>query len=122
MRSILYIYTRCCYPIPVKIVLVRIIFMENAYAKSLDVQILFWSQYNLSDKVRNMKEGLETISKSQESSVKSRKLLASKTKELRSVPSGERLTVMKSLLKSYQEEIDQLTLRSQYFVKKSTHC
>lgn len=69
-----------------------------------------------------MKEGLETISKSQESSVKSRKLLASKTKELRSVPSGERLTVMKSLLKSYQEEIDQLTLRSQYFVKKSTHC
>ena len=121
-KYLVYIYTRCCYPIPVKFVLVRIIFMENAYAKSLDVQILFWSQYNLSDKVRNMKEGLETISKSQESSVKSRKLLASKTKELRSVPSGERLTVMKSLLKSYQEEIDQLTLRSQFAENLVSSC
>lgn len=88
--------------------------MENAYSKSLDAQILFWSQFNLPEKVKSIKESLETISKSQESSVKSRKELAAKTKELRSVAAGERLTFMKGLLKSYQEEIDHLTIRSQY--------
>ena len=88
--------------------------MENAYSKSLDAQILFWNHFNIPEKVKSIKESLETISKSQESSVKSRKELAAKTKELRSVAAGERMTFMKGRLKSYQEEIDHLTIRSQY--------
>ena len=74
------------------------------------------------DKVKGIKESLETISKSQESSVKSRKELATKTKELRSVAAGERMTFMKGLLKSYQEEIDHLTIRSQYLHFRSLYC
>ena len=87
--------------------------MENPYSKSLDVLIQCWENYHINDKVSSMKESMESISKSQEASVKSRKELATKTKEIRNIPANERMNYMKSLLRLYQDEIDRLTIRSQ---------
>ena len=65
---------------------------------------------------------MDTISKSQESSVKSRKELATKTKEIRNIPANERMNYMKGLLKLYQDEIDKLTIRSQYVSLILIYC
>jgi len=65
--------------------------MESAYSKSVDTLLACWEQFSL----------------------KGRKGLATKTKEIKSIAPGERLAFMKSLLKLYQEEIDHLTVRSQ---------
>lgn len=91
-----------------------ILHMENPYLKTLESYIQFWENFRVNEKVHSMNESLGTISKSQESSVKSRKELASKTKEIRNTPANERMNYMKSLLKLYQDEIDHLTIRSQY--------
>ena len=88
--------------------------MESAYSKSLDSLLHFWEQFSLSGKLKSLQESLDTITKAQEASVKSRKELATKTKEIRNLPVNERFAFMKSLLKLYQDEIDHLTLRSQY--------
>lgn len=88
--------------------------MENPYLKTLNTTIQFWEQFKLPEKIESMKESMETIAKSQEASVKSRKDLATKTKDIRNVAANERITYMKGLLKSYQEEIDHLTVRSQF--------
>ena len=88
--------------------------MENPYFKSIGYTIQFWENCHLIEKVNSANEGMDTISKSQESSVKSRKELATKTKEIRNIPANERMNYMKGLLKLYQDEIDKLTIRSQY--------
>lgn len=88
--------------------------MENPHLKTLESYIQFWENFRVNEKVHSMNESLGTISKSQESSVKSRKELASKTKEIRNTPANERMNYMKGLLKLYQDEIDHLTIRSQY--------
>ena len=89
--------------------------MENPYLKTLNTTIQFWEQFKLPEKIESMKESMKTIAKSQEASVKSRKDLATKTKDIRNVAANERITYMKGLLKSYQEEIDHLTVRSQFY-------
>ena len=88
--------------------------MENPYSKALEAQLAFWGQFRLTDKVKSITESVETITKSQDASVKSRKELASRTKEIRTIATSERLAYMKGLLKSYQEEIDHLTMRAQF--------
>ena len=88
--------------------------MENPYLKTLDSYIQFWENCHFNEKANSIKESLGTISKSQEASVKSRKELASKTKEIRTIPANERMNYMKGLLKLYQDEIDHLTIRAQY--------
>lgn len=92
--------------------------MENVYAKSLDSLLHFWERFSLPGKLKSLQESMDTITKAQEASVKSRKELAAKTKEIRNVPANERLAFMKGLLKLYQDEIDHLTLRSQYICLK----
>lgn len=87
--------------------------MESAYSKSIDTLLTCWEQFDLAKRLQSIKQSMETISNSQATSLKSRKELAAKTKEIKSIAPGERLAFMKSLLKLYQEEIDHLTVRSQ---------
>ena len=82
--------------------------------RTLNTTIQFWDEFKLQTKIESMKASMQTIAKSQESSQKARKDLATKTKDIRTVAANERMTYMKNLLKSYQEEIDHLTVRSQY--------
>ena len=92
---------------------VNSIAMENPSLRTLNTTIQFWEEFKLQTKIESMKESMQTIVKSQESSQKARKDLAAKTKDIRTVAANERMTYMKNLLKSYQEEIDHLTVRSQ---------
>jgi singapore isolate B (sub-type 7) whole genome shotgun sequence assembly, scaffold_5 len=87
--------------------------MESAYSKSVDTLLVCWEQFDIAKRLQSIKQSMETVSNSQAASLKSRKELAAKTKEIKSIAPGERLAFMKSLLKLYQEEIDHLTVRSQ---------
>ena len=87
--------------------------MESAYSKSVDTLLACWEQFDIAKRLQSIKQSMETVSNSQAASLKSRKELATKTKEIKSIAPGERLAFMKSLLKLYQEELDHLTVRSQ---------
>ncbi|KAK9494342.1 CASP C terminal-domain-containing protein [Lipomyces doorenjongii] len=70
-----------------------------------------WRDINFSDLQRQLdNQGLEIV-ENQRVSVLGRKELASKTKEFRKLSDEEKLVEIKTLLKSYQTEIDNLTKR-----------
>ncbi|KAK7205025.1 CASP C terminal-domain-containing protein [Myxozyma melibiosi] len=70
-----------------------------------------WSDINLTELQKQLdSQGLEIV-ENQKVSVVGRKELASKTKEFRKLPDDAKLTEIKSLLKAYQLEIDNLTKR-----------
>ncbi|KAK9390534.1 CASP C terminal-domain-containing protein [Lipomyces mesembrius] len=70
-----------------------------------------WRDINFSDLQRQLdNQGLEIVY-NQRVSVLGRKELASKTKEFRKLSDEEKLVEIKTLLKSYQTEIDNLTKR-----------
>ena len=104
---------KCKIPPILRVLSVNSFAMENPYLRTLNTTIQFWDEFKLQTKIESMKASMQTIVKSQESSQKARKDLATKTKDIRTVAANERMTYMKNLLKSYQEEIDHLTVRSQ---------
>ncbi|KAJ8102900.1 CASP C terminal-domain-containing protein [Lipomyces tetrasporus] len=70
-----------------------------------------WRDINFSELQRQLdSQGLEIV-ENQKVSVLGRKELASKTKEFRKLSDEEKLVEIKTLLKSYQTEIDKLTKR-----------
>ncbi|RKP14080.1 CASP C terminal-domain-containing protein [Piptocephalis cylindrospora] len=78
----------------------------------LDAALERWKEVDFNALQSQLESQSEDILKIQGSSTASRKALAEKTKEFRKVSDEEKLSSLKSLLKSYQQEIDQLTKRS----------
>ncbi|KZT52259.1 hypothetical protein CALCODRAFT_94114 [Calocera cornea HHB12733] len=71
-----------------------------------------WKEINLTELQKTLdSQGLEIV-ENQKESVVGRKSLADKTKEFRRIPDEEKLSEVKTLLKAYQIEIDNLTRRS----------
>ncbi|KAI0775656.1 CASP C terminal-domain-containing protein [Trametes elegans] len=71
-----------------------------------------WKDINLSELQKTLDaQGIELV-ENQKESVVGRKALADRTKEFKKIPDEEKLTAFKTLLKSYQTEIDNLTKRA----------
>ncbi|KAI0663567.1 CASP C terminal-domain-containing protein [Cubamyces menziesii] len=71
-----------------------------------------WKDINLSELQKTLDaQGIEIV-ENQKESVVGRKALADRTKEFKKIPDEEKLTAFKTLLKSYQTEIDNLTKRA----------
>lgn len=58
-------------------------------------------------------QGLK-IAENQETSQKNRRKLAENTRDFKKASSDEKLSLLNSLLKSYQEEVDNLTKRAKF--------
>eukprot|EP00741_Cyanophora_paradoxa_P009913 tig00000157_g9603.t1 len=72
----------------------------------------YWKGINLDSKRSELdQQGLE-IADNQEASLKSRKRLAEQTKGFAKFPDDQKLKELRPLLKSYQEEVDRLTVRA----------
>lgn len=82
--------------------------MSTTFAKALDS----WGSVQLPSLQRQLDDYAEQISRLQESTLESRRQLASKTKEFKKLGDDEKLVELKALLKLYQTEVDSLTERA----------
>lgn len=73
-----------------------------------------WSEIGLTSLQRSLDDQGVDILENQKASLISRKELASRTKTFKKLPDDEKLTEIKSLLKLYQSEIDNLTKRGKF--------
>lgn len=73
-----------------------------------------WTLVDLSSLQRQLDEDAVKVKENQESSLSSRKELASKTKEFKKYGDEAKLKELKTLLKQYQKEIDRLTERAKF--------
>lgn len=82
--------------------------MEDSYQSAIKI----WEQINLVELQKTLDEqGLKIIN-NQKESLSSRKQLAEQTRDFKKLPNEEKLVKFKSLLKAYQNEIDNITKRS----------
>ncbi|KAL9673036.1 hypothetical protein QQ045_029289 [Rhodiola kirilowii] len=74
----------------------------------------YWKEFNL-EKERNLldEQGVK-IAENQENSQKNRRKLAESTRDFRRASAEEKLSLFNSLLKGYQEEVDNLTKRAKF--------
>lgn len=74
----------------------------------------FWKEFDLEkEKIALDEKGLR-IAENQENSQKNRRKLAESTRDFKKAPDVEKLELFNSLLKSYQEEVDNLTKRAKF--------
>ncbi|CAN1241748.1 Protein CASP [Linum perenne] len=74
----------------------------------------FWKEFDLEkEKIVLDEQGLR-IAENQENSQKNRRKLAESTRDFKKASSDEKLTLFNSLLKGYQEEVDNLTKRAKF--------
>lgn len=73
-----------------------------------------WAKLGFGELQRKLDEQGREITLRQEGSSESRRELASKTREFRHLPDESKLQEIKGLLKSYQHEIESLTVRCKY--------
>ncbi|EXB52175.1 hypothetical protein L484_004276 [Morus notabilis] len=90
---------------------------DNKYSSSASpasVVSNFWKEFDL-EKERNVldEQGVK-IADNQENSQKNRRKLAESTKEFRKASPEDKLTLFNSLLKGFQEEVDNLTKRAKF--------
>lgn len=86
----------------------------QTHATPFEQALSVWSDIGLSHLQRNLDdEGVEIL-ELQKKSILTRKELASRTKAFRKLSDDSKLTEIKSLLKLYQGEIDNLTQRSKF--------
>lgn len=83
-------------------------------ASPVSVVSNFWKEFDL-EKERNVldEQGVK-IADNQENSQKNRRKLAESTKEFRKASSEEKFSLFNSLLKGFQEEVDNLTKRAKF--------
>ncbi|CAM8924128.1 unnamed protein product [Rhodiola kirilowii] len=74
----------------------------------------YWKEFNL-EKERNLldEQGVK-IAENQENSQKNRRKLAESTRDFKRASAEDKLSLFNSLLKGYQEEVDNLTKRAKY--------
>ncbi|KAJ6843903.1 protein CASP [Iris pallida] len=80
----------------------------------LTVVCSFWSDFDLEKERSGLDEQGLKIAENQESSQKNRRKLAESTRDFKKASADEKLNLFNSLLKSYQEEVDNLTKRAKF--------
>ncbi|CAL5442184.1 unnamed protein product [Camellia sinensis] len=74
----------------------------------------FWKDFNLEKEKGVLDEQGLRIAENQENSQKNRRKLAESTRDFKKASAEEKLSLFNSLLKGYQEEVDNLTKRAKY--------
>ncbi|XP_065860703.1 protein CASP [Euphorbia lathyris] len=74
----------------------------------------FWKEFDLEKEKSILDEQGLRIAENQENSLKNRRKLAESTRDFKKAPSDEKLSLFNSLLKGYQEEVDNLTKRAKF--------
>ncbi|PWZ22406.1 Protein CASP [Zea mays] len=80
----------------------------------LAVVCSFWKDFDLEKERSGLDEQGLKIAENQETSQKNRRKLAENTRDFKKASSDEKLSLLNSLLKSYQEEVDNLTKRAKF--------
>ncbi|CAA2962310.1 CASP isoform X1, partial [Olea europaea subsp. europaea] len=90
--------------------------ISNSSSSSTPVPAVatFWKDFDL-EKERSVldEQGLR-IAENQENSQKNRRKLAESTRDFKKAANEEKLSLFNSLLKGYQEEVDNLTKRAKF--------
>lgn len=90
---------------------------DNKYSSSASpasVVSNFWKEFDLERERNVLDEQGVKIADNQENSQKNRRKLAESTKEFRKASSEDKLSLFNSLLKGFQEEVDNLTKRAKF--------
>lgn len=74
----------------------------------------FWKEFDLEKERRLLDEQGLKIGENQENSQKNRRKLAETTRDFKKAPSQEKSNLFNSLLRAYQEEVDNLTKRAKF--------
>ncbi|GMJ06596.1 CCAAT-displacement protein alternatively spliced product [Hibiscus trionum] len=74
----------------------------------------FWKEFDLEKEKGMLDEQGLRIAENQESSQKNRRKLAESTRDFKKASAEEKLSLFNSLLKGYQEEVDNLTKRAKF--------
>ncbi|KAF0910242.1 hypothetical protein E2562_001430 [Oryza meyeriana var. granulata] len=85
-----------------------------AMSSPLAVVCSFWKDFDLEKERSGLDEQGLKIAENQETSQKNRRRLAESTRDFKKASSDDKLSLFNSLLKSYQEEVDNLTKRAKF--------
>ncbi|OIT02858.1 PREDICTED: protein CASP-like [Nicotiana attenuata] len=80
----------------------------------LDAVASFWKDFDLEKERSTLDEQGLRIAENQENSQKNRRKLAESTRDFKKASNEDKLSLFNSLLKGYQEEVDNLTKRAKY--------
>ncbi|XP_042445945.1 protein CASP-like isoform X2 [Zingiber officinale] len=81
---------------------------------SINVVCSFWRDFDLEKERSGLDEQGLKIAENQEVSQKNRRKLAESTRDFKKASADDKLNLFNSLLKSYQEEVDNLTKRAKF--------
>jgi len=87
---------------------------DDVEGKSLNEAARFWKSFNLRRQSNEIDSQILKIYDKEQHSTESRKKLARITKELGSLKPADKLKAIKSVIRAYQKEIDQLTQRATF--------
>ncbi|KAK1278472.1 Protein CASP [Acorus gramineus] len=87
---------------------------KGSSASPISVVCSFWRDFNLEKERSSLDEQGIRIAENQEISQKNRRKLAESTRDFKKASAEEKLNLFNSLLKSYQEEVDNITKRAKY--------
>ncbi|PAN45425.1 hypothetical protein PAHAL_9G117700 [Panicum hallii] len=85
-----------------------------AISSPLAVVCSFWKDFDLEKERSGLDEQGLKIAENQETSQKNRRKLAENTRDFKKASPDDKLSLFNSLLKSYQEEVDNLTKRAKF--------
>lgn len=83
-------------------------------ASSIAVVFSYWKDFDLENERSKLDEQGLRIGENQESSLKNRRKLAESTRDFKKASVDDKLKLFQSLLKGYQEEVDNLTKRAKF--------
>ncbi|KAG7944545.1 hypothetical protein I3843_15G107400 [Carya illinoinensis] len=87
---------------------------SNSSSSPTSVVSNFWKDFDLEKEKGVLDEQGLRIAENQENSQKNRRKLAESTRDFKKASSDEKLSLFNSLLKGYQEEVDNLTKRAKF--------
>ncbi|GAV78859.1 CASP_C domain-containing protein [Cephalotus follicularis] len=87
---------------------------SNPSASPISAVTNFWKEFELEKEKSVLDEQGLRIAENQENSQKNRRKLAESTRDFKKASSEEKLSLFNSLLKGYQEEVDNLTKRAKF--------
>ncbi|KAK8500640.1 hypothetical protein V6N13_032568 [Hibiscus sabdariffa] len=87
---------------------------SNASSSPVSVVSNFWKEFDLEKEKSVLDEQGLRIAENQENSQKNRRKLAESTRDFKKASPEEKLSLFNSLLKGYQEEVDNLTKRAKF--------
>ncbi|GLT46916.1 hypothetical protein SLA2020_206430 [Shorea laevis] len=87
---------------------------SNTSSSPISVVSNFWKEFDLEKEKSVLDEQGLRIAENQENSQKNRRKLAESTRDFKKASPEEKLSLFNSLLKGYQEEVDNLTKRAKF--------